>query len=437
MVSVFGSPGARGLIFFDTADPAHNREIAPGGVWVGSGWDFQGYFKNVLGTMISPRHFLSVEHVGFGPGDTTFVHKSFFAGAASDRTYFLNPNANAGAGSWIIPGTDLRVFEVYGDFPAHAELYTKSNESGKQTVMMGRGRQRGAAVTLASETRGWLWGSNDQRARWGVNVVDSIEPSSSAADLLVTDFDEAPGTEECQAASGDSGGALFIKDGATWKLAGVIYAVDGKYDTNTTCEDSSDFNAAMFDALGFFIGSDNAACDQWEPVTVGDDTDESRAYASRVSASASAIQAIIQAALDDAIKTPLQRYDDWMTGYALGAETLPGEDADHDLQPNVIEYLAALDPGADDHPEGAFQVEEAAGKIRFTIRLRLDADARGLSWEIQQTDDLVARNYLAVTGLAQVGLTRSLAEGTESIAFEGDQPAGPRMYYRLEVTLAP
>ena len=74
---LLGCQGAPGLIFFDTADPAHNREVAPGSSWAGSGWRFQGEFKNFLGTMISPRHFVSVQHVGVGSGGTTFVHKSF------------------------------------------------------------------------------------------------------------------------------------------------------------------------------------------------------------------------------------------------------------------------------------------------------------------------------------------------------------------------
>ncbi|MFP6897707.1 MAG: hypothetical protein VCA38_13965, partial [Roseibacillus sp.] len=85
----------------------------------------------------------------------------------------------------------------------------------------------------------------------------------------------------------------------------------------------------------------------------------------------------------------------------------------------------------------ALLVEEVAGKIRFTVRIRLDAAARGLSWEIQGTNDLVAQSYVAVTGLTQAGLTRSLSGGVETIQFEITQPAGLRMFYRLEVTWVP
>ena len=50
-------------------------------------------------------------------------------------------------GYWNIAGTDLRVFEVYGDFSAYAPLYTGSDEVGKQAVLMGRGVQRGTEIT--------------------------------------------------------------------------------------------------------------------------------------------------------------------------------------------------------------------------------------------------------------------------------------------------
>ncbi len=432
-----GGPTAPAIIFFDSGDPAHNREVAPEGAWAGAGWHCQGEFKNHLGTMISPRHFVTARHLGLKPQDTTFVHRTFFSGEIADRTYHINPNANGGTGYWDIAGTDLRVFEVYGDFPAYAPLYSKSDEAGREVVMMGRGRPRGAEVTKSGQTRGWLWGPHDRKARWGVNRVDAIESHSAVGDLLVTDFDAAPGTEECHAAHGDSGGALFIRDGGTWKLAGIFYAVDGRYDTNSTCGDASDFEAAMFDASQFFVGSDSEGCDGWELAGHLEDTLQSRAFASRISSSTGLLQPITQPAIDDAAKTPRERYDDWISGFGSGLKGLPGEDADRDGWANVLEYFAALDPTAVDQPRRPFLVEDAGETIRFTVRVRLDASARGLSWEIHATDDLVNQTYLPVTGLMQAGLARSLTEGVSTWQYEIAKPAGSRMFYRLEVTLAP
>jgi len=193
----------------------------------------------------------------------------------------------------------------------------------------------------------------------------------------------------------------------------------------------------MFDGAGFYLGEDNDACDDWTLITAANDLDESRTYMSRISANAAAIQAIIQPGFDDALKTPLQRFDDWMTGFGVPGGTAPDVDSESDSWPNAVEYLAALDPSAVDEPLRPFSLEGQPGKIRFTVRIRLDAAARGLNWEIQGADDLESANYSAVTGLTRVGLVRSLSEGVETIEYEIDQPTGPHMFYRLRVMLGP
>ncbi len=426
---------AQAIIFYDTADPAHNRESAPGGGLAGSGWQYQGEYKAFLGTMISPRHFITAIHIG--KGSTTFTHRTWFSGAASDRVYHINPNFNGGIGAKDLPGTDLRIFEVYGDFPGYAPLFDGSNELGKQVVMMGRGRSRGAEVLFSGATRGWRWLPADGRARWGTNTVDRIGNLGAKGPMLLTDFDDAAGSEECQPAAGDSGGGVFIRSGGVWKLAGILYAVDGNYDRNSTCGDGTEFSAAMFDAGGFYLGKDNGSCDDWTLITAGNDLDESRAYASRISEHEGAIRATIQPALDDELKSTRQRFDEWLLSFGILGATAPGEDADFDQWPNVVEYLAGLNPSKADDPLRPFVVTQQQEKIRFTVRIRLDAEARGLGWQITQADDPESANYSAVTGLNEVGLTRSLEQGVETIAYEIERPADSRMFYRLEVTLAP
>ncbi len=423
------------IIFFDTGDPAHNRETAPTGQLANSGWQFQGEYKEFLGTMISPRHFITASHIGRRP--TTFVQKSWFSGEAGDRVYYINPNFNNGNGSWDIPGSDLRIFEVYGQFPAYAPLYTTSDEAGRQVVMIGRGRSRGAEVTRFGQTRGWLWAPGDNRVRWGTNTIDGFSNAGGRGPMMVTDFDDVVGSDECQAAFGDSGGAAFIKRAGRWRLAGIFFAADSVYDTNSTCGDGSEFFASMFNGAGFYVGGDDAACDNWTLVTAANDLDESRTYASRISVHAQAIQVIVQPAFDDEAKMSRQRFNEWLAGFGVGSGLEPGDDAELDSWPNVVEYLAALDPSAGDAPRRPFLLEGQPGKIRFTVRIRLDALARGLSWEIQGTNDLESGGFQAVTGLTQVGLTRSLSEGVETLEYEIDRPADARMFYRLEVMLGP
>ena len=435
IVLFLGAPDLPAIIFFDTGDPAHNRETAPTGQLANSGWQFQGEYKEFLGTMISPRHFITAIHIGKGP--TTFVQKSWFSGEAGDRVYYIDPNFNNGNGSRDIPGTDLRIFEVYGQFPAYAPLYTTSDEAGRQAVMIGRGYPRGAEVTRFGQTRGWLWAPRDERVRWGTNTVDGYADAGVRGPMLVTDFDDVAGSNECQATLGDSGGAVFVRKTNTWRLAGILHAADSVYDTNSTCGDGSEFFASMFNGAGYFTGGDNATCDNWTLVTAANDLDESRTYASRISASSQAIQAIIQPALDDEGKTSRQRFDEWLAGFGVGSGEEPDDDTDLDGWPNVLEYLAAHDPSTGDGSLRPFSLERQMEKIRFTVRIRLDAGARGLSWEIRSANDLESGNFQAMTGLTLVGLTRSLSEGVETRDYEIARPSDARRFYRLEVTLGP
>lgn len=242
---------AQAVIFYTTPDPAHNRQTAPGGALDESGWQYQGLFGNFLGTAISPNHFITAAHISSAP--TTFVSKDYFNGTA-DVTYTVNTTVNSGAGFWDIPGTDLRIFQINESFASYAPLYTQTDEIGKDLVVMGRGTQRGTEVLLEDEPIGWRWGTADKAARWGTNEVGATV-SFSGADYLYATFDSGVGGDEAHLSSGDSGGALFIQDGGVWKLAGINYSVDGLWDYNAVT-DASEFNAALFDAGGMYVGSD-------------------------------------------------------------------------------------------------------------------------------------------------------------------------------------
>ena len=159
--------------------------------------------------------------------------------------------------------------------------------------------------------------------------------------MLVTDFDDVLGRDECQATFGDSGGGVFIRKGGDWKLAGILFGADSTYDTNAICEDGSEFLASLFDGAGFYVGRDDSPCEDWTLVSSVNDLDESRSFASRISRSAPAIQAVIQSAIDGQTKTPSERFDEWLREFGIEAG---GKDTEADGRPDLLEYFSGLNP---------------------------------------------------------------------------------------------
>ena len=434
LILLVGTCSLRAIVFFDTGDPGHNRESAPSGLHEGSGWQYQGEYKEFLGTVISPRHFITAVHLG--KGAETFVQRSWFTGEENDQVYFINPNFNEGNGALDIPETDLRVFEVYGEFPGYAKLYTTPDEVGREVVMMGRGRSRGGEVRRFGQTRGWLWAEEDQRARWGRITIDGFSDAGGRGPMLITDFDDVRGRDECQATHGDSGGGVFIRQGEDWRLAGILFGADTLYDSNATCGDGSEFLASFFNGAGFYVGRDDSSCESWTLVSAANDLDESRTYASRISASAPAIRAVIQSAIDDQAKTPYQRFEEWLAGFGISGGQAPGGDAESDGLADVLEYFSALNPASPEDLGGPFEVHGEEATVRFRVRIRLDARERGLSWEIQAAADPEIGDFQKVHSLREIGENLSLSEGIRSVEYELDLPDRDRMFYRLEVNLA-
>lgn len=290
---------ARAVVFFSTADPEHNTS-PPSAQLAGSGWQFEGDWVGFLGTAIAPRYFISAQHIGGAVGD------SFVLGGVPYTTtaYFDDPSS------------DLRIWQVGGTFPVFAELYSRADEVGKALVVVGRGTQRGVEVTVSglfgSSLKGWQWGPPDQRRRWGENTVSSTVPPAASfppnqrkqGPLLRAAFDSGQGSNECALTGGDSGGGLFIKDGAVWKLAGISFAVDGPYNTTSTGEG---FNAVIFDEGGLYKQNG----DSWSQVPDLPGSQAGGFYATRISERRAWIESILSAPLPD---LPVLQSSDSVTG---------------------------------------------------------------------------------------------------------------------------
>ena len=217
---------AQGVILFRTGDPTANT-TEPTGSLAGSGWQYEGNFGDFLGTAIAPHYFVTAKHLG------------------TDPTQFSYHGVNyAIVRSFADASSDLRVFEVEGTLPIYAPLYTRSDEVGQHLVVIGRGTQRGAAREVNGQLRGWNYGPADTVQRWGENEVARIVRGA-----LYVLFDQAGLPQEGHLSAGDSGGAVFLKDGGAWKLAGINSDVD-TFASGT--DRGGPYSAAMFDERGSY-----------------------------------------------------------------------------------------------------------------------------------------------------------------------------------------
>ncbi len=146
---------------------------------------------------------------------------------------------------------DLRAYQITPKPPLEAleiraDPIPDPGTTTTEVVMIGNGRDRGAAYeyvnecacppncppgSCVNETDGYLWDTS-KSIRWGKNLIAALIPdlipdgSAFTTDSFATTFDRgvAEADHECQAAIGDSGGAVFIQNGAIWELAGIMYA---------------------------------------------------------------------------------------------------------------------------------------------------------------------------------------------------------------------
>jgi hypothetical protein len=235
------------VILYRTGDATANT-AAPDILFPHDGWDYEGTWGGFLGTPIAPHFFISAAHIGQA-GGTTFT--------------LQNVNYTVLRGFYD-PQSDLVMWQVGQTFPTFAPLYyqhSPQDEVGQVTVDIGRGTQRGASYSLNSVKVGWLWGPQDGVKRWGENTFSNAFQYQTNWDLLYATFDPGGLIEECTLSSGDSGGAAFINDGGTWKLAGINYAVDGDYSENP--DGSLPFTGALFDTRGLYTQQGS----QWVQVT--------------------------------------------------------------------------------------------------------------------------------------------------------------------------
>lgn len=455
VLSLFFASPVSGMIFFDAASMPANTETAPTGPYANSGWQFQivttrqNGGDQYLGTIISPKHYLTAAHLGLGSSGTMdreiIIQPSYITGGA-EKVFTIRNGGNPQTIQWLDPddgmmkNTDLRVFEIWETFPSYAELYSQLGspdvevggdiisfaEDGEGLVMTGYGDGRGATVTLSGVTKGWLENVADRKARWGRNIVDGVTTSSQGL-LLYCDFDGTLGQSECQAANKDSGGGWFIKDGGIWKIAGINFAVDS-YEYGPPNPNSNGFRAAIYDGAGLYYGPSD------DLITPGSPYAKSHTYASRVSEHEAALDAIIQSAKDTAPLPPEGRLGDWATGYGVASETDPEDDPDKDGLTNLEEYLTESDPSDFQIRRSPLVVETpVVGTRQFTLIETLDLVGRGITTILQQSTDLIT--WTTVTGTTEDSNDSDPVLGVRTRVLSLTPVSNDEVYYRLKVEL--
>ena len=363
---------AQSVILYATGDPNVNT-AAPGGELAGSGWQYQGEFGGFLGTAIAPQFFITAKHVS---GDGTSFN---FAGTS----YAL-------AQAFHDPASDLTIWKISGNLPAFAPLYLTDDEVGRRLVVIGRGRDRGAEVYLNNTLRGWDWGGGSTQ-RWGENVVSGAFLYSNPSDpLLYANFDQDGVTNEAHLASGDSGGAVFISEGGTWKLAGINYAVDGVY---REPGDTSQYTAALFDVRGYYEKVNG----NYVQIT-GDNPVPTAFYATRISAKRDWIYSVID----------------------------PAGDRDGDGIPNLLEYAFHLNP---DTPDVAGTPQFAVASGMATLTYRKVTTATDIGYTVQQSTDLIGWS----TANAEEQ-RMSLVGNVETVKVSVPVGENPALFLRVAVT---
>jgi hypothetical protein len=206
------------------------------------GWANMGLINGASGIYLGSGWVLTAAHVGLGS-------ISFGGISYNPLSNSLVTLTNTTVGRTT--NTDLVMFQLTSQ-PAGLGSLTLASTAptlGAPVTMIGAGRDRGDFTQWSVNTSvsPWSWavtnsGGNfagyqtleTSAMRWGTNTVYAkdfwLDATNGVPDVrsFATRFD-ASGlfTDEAQAVLGDSGGAVFGKNGSDWELQGVIFTVAG------------------------------------------------------------------------------------------------------------------------------------------------------------------------------------------------------------------
>jgi hypothetical protein len=177
------------------------------------GWAHVGQVSGPTGVYLGNGWVLTAAHVPAGNFVFGVTIYPFVPGSA---VQLLNPDSSL---------ADLHVFRI-DPSPSLPLLRIRSTTPSNNTdvTMISQGLSRGAATSWMGHN-GYEWGASTGM-RWGTNRVAGTDFIGTWTVFTnFTKISQGGTTHEAQGANGDSGGAVFIKNGSDWELAGVMLAV--------------------------------------------------------------------------------------------------------------------------------------------------------------------------------------------------------------------
>jgi len=203
------------------------------------GWDRVGRIRASNGavssvTYLGDKWLITAYHVKYFDNPTgVVVNGSSYA--IDSGTWMRITNTVSGLDA------DLSIFQVTAQ-PDILPLRIRSSQisNNSDVVMIGDGRNRSTALTYWNSSwqvtnavsgvySGYVWAAGSTM-RWGENRVSSrssFDDGFGTQNGFQTTFDANGGSNECQAATYDSGGGVFYKNGSNWELAGIMLTTAG------------------------------------------------------------------------------------------------------------------------------------------------------------------------------------------------------------------
>jgi hypothetical protein len=181
------------------------------------GWSHVGNVNGLTGTYLGFGWVLTAAHVGVGNCEFEGV---FYGPVAGSAVQLHNPDDTP---------ADLLLFRIdpSPDLPP-LPIRSSTPSVNASLDMIARGLARGAPTTWGG-FNGYEWGGA-VGMRWGTNRIaaNNVDIGTRVFSTSFTPISGGGTSQEAQGATGDSGGAVFIKSGGNWQLAGTLISI-GQY----------------------------------------------------------------------------------------------------------------------------------------------------------------------------------------------------------------